>query len=196
MQGKDISSQYKESQLTSDFNLAKNIIEKQGFDGKPTVMSKEELTKYIQENGTMELFRGYGSDDSGTLSSYSDGFKTGDMYISGDKDSLYGAGIYTTNTKRTANNYASGMDGKSFNHSRIDRMTLRKDAKILSVNAFGGEPAEVDGYDHGFSPSSSLGNYAAAKGYDAIQVERGPEKYLVIVNRTAVITDGDNHYEG
>ena len=200
--GKDIYSSYDSQKLENDFHLARDIITKQGFDGVPEVVSPTELDEYIKENGTPEMFRGYGCMDADRLSSHAEQFLSGDMHLSGEESSLYGAGIYTTTSDRIARGYAEAKKGANEavpEHNMLERMTLRKDAKVLEVSMLfsndKSEKPDVSKYMYGMLADCKLSNYAVAKGYDAVKVpQMGGQTYIVILNRTAVITDGVNHY--
>ena len=204
VQGADISANYSEQEM-NDFNSVQGMLEAQGFDGHPQTMSSDELDAYIQEHGTQELFRGYTGSDADTIDGFRQQFTEGEIYVSGENASLYGSGIYASDQISVARQYARGE------HSRVDRMVLHKDARVLEIANFGSfsesmgitQPADAQMlFNAGLDwprDANTLSNFAVSRGYDAIRVQMAPSghahqnHHVVILNRTALLVDDKNH---
>lgn len=193
------------------------IYEKQGFNAKPTLLSKEDFDKEIGRGKHIEVFRGV------TEKAHADDFKTGDTHYPGK--GIYGNGTYTSDQIDTANKYANALNA----NGAVMRIGLRKDAKIIDYNELRDEMmanqvgllnynpitvARKQGEKNGWSDKKiteeftrlSLekhelekkankifaddGRYAALRGYDAIQAtfQRG-ESYYIILNRGKLIVE-------
>jgi hypothetical protein len=107
----------------------KAMLHDQGFDGKPDVVSKEELDGYVTA-GEVELFRGINGDSTKPdlnrkyAEYYARDFRSGEMYVGrGD----YGDGVYAA----ARDKYASLCAGKG---GKILRMTLKADAKVIALD--------------------------------------------------------------
>jgi hypothetical protein len=192
--GRDITGDYTEKQLTEEFDLIKEIMEKQGYDRLPRVVSQTELESYISANRTPDLYRGFYSGPRGvSVRKVNQEFLCGDVYISDSGGSTEGRGIYTTNSKRVAMAYAR-HGGTANTESFLARMTVDKAAKILRTSEL--KASEVLAYKFG-TTRCTLSNRIAAKGYDALEIPFADfGSYYLILNRSAIITDGLNYLQG
>lgn len=141
--GTDISDTWQRRPDKFDFEID-DIINAQGFDGKPRVVSAEEFNKYVKEandgNGLI-LQRAYSAPDQETLDLYRDQLCDGKWYVDCSVGTAaYGQGMYTTGnfdgtvTKEmedASNFYSNLFKNKSM---RVDEFTLAKDAKIAEYN--------------------------------------------------------------
>ena len=171
----------------------------QGFDGKPKVVSRAEMDQLVAEGHT-EMFRGvrggYGTREGGDVTNPADDIeipaaqiherlRSGPVYYS--DGGLYGSGIYVSPSRKKAADYAGDEPGA------LARMTLHKDARVRDADEFQAEHAAfVEGLQPG-SPSyriySDPGRYAAARGYDALQVGKPTPTEVIVLNRTAMIIE-------
>jgi hypothetical protein len=176
-----------------------HIQERRGFNGKPDVISEELLTKYIAD-GEIEIHRGFASEQ------FADDFKNGPLHAS---RGYGGNGTYVTTSLSTASMYAvqggvstGGDDGSKPSTGRRLRMTLKKDAKVISATDLHDEFMKSEFrpvYDattkkvH-IKALTDRGRFAAALGYDAIHIDwtkdpGGPDMkqhWYIVLNRTAL----------
>jgi hypothetical protein len=176
------------------------IAQRQGFDGKPQVVTKETMDDLIGQ-GHIELHRGIGDPDvervgAAVGSKHKTGADLAEEYRHGGYFAGYGAfgnGTYASVSRAAAKEYSNGHD------SSIMRMALHKDAKVADYGKMLNEYTAFYG-PSGLATSArqkvfgDVGRYAAARGYDAIFVPKtihtGPNgkgsAAYVILNRTAV----------
>lgn len=173
----------------------REIWKTQGFDGKPTGVSKEEF-----DAGTGSvLYRGIAGDKHKERC---------EQFISGEEPfpgfGNYGNGTYTSNDIQTAKDYTGASTevahGKTGSYIR---MRLKPNARVISnedlnkrmrdemnvVTDLGKQKKfnEMMKHTQLISKLGNPGHAASALGYDAIDVaERG---YVVVLNRTAVTVD-------
>jgi len=140
-QGKDITSTWKRRPEQFDFEI-EDVINAQGFDGLPRVVSAKEFDKIAKSNGII-CKRGYnvsyetnGANSQEILNSYHNELINGKWYVDchvGGAD--YGQGMYSymkhgiindTSVMDEAVKLYSGDDG------RIEVFTFSKDAKIIN----------------------------------------------------------------
>lgn len=150
----------------------------QGFDGLPSVVSKEELDSLVA-SGVTELWRGEKKEE------YAEMFRTG-IYHAGT--GMYGNGIYTA-PEYVARDYSKQGE------SSLLRMGLHKDARIASLQDISAlKTAAKDARRVDVSIPKTLreervaatrnhGVLAALAGYDAYHTRSG---VIVILNRTAI----------
>src|SRR5678816_110446 len=95
------------------------IRDRQGFNGPPTVVSREEFDRAVGAGEVRESFRGvYGPPGHPELAAhYAEQFRSGDHYP--------GTGIYGNGT------YVS-MHRENAAHGEVLRVGLRRDAKVIS----------------------------------------------------------------
>ena len=168
-----------------------------GADGKPDIVSKEELDKHIA-NGEPELFRGVSQKQFG------DQFKKGDLYAG---SGCYGNGTYTA-TGKNAKQYAKKYAGAK---GTVMRMSLKKGAKIKTysqvsamrkehMNSIKGEIEKAK--QHGdekrvtelgqkLFATRDIGRFAVSQGIDAVDLSEEDPMYLVL-NRSALRVQEDD----
>lgn len=193
------------------------ICERQGFDGPPTVVSKDEMDRLV-ESGHIEVFRGVADHvDSGrTGAELAEEYRSGDLHYG---NGVFGNGTYSTTDVASADEYArhgwkneesSGQPGETM------RMALSPDARIVdygelqdehneylrgvyaeapapSLNFFGFPNWEEVPSDPRSEAYTDIGRFAAARGYDAVRIPAGAvaggegHYQYNILNRTAVV---------
>lgn len=175
-----------------------------GHNALPQVVDEAEMDKLIA-SGSPELFRGV------VKSEFADQFKTGDLFCG---SGVYGAGTYMAQDvpdkngniergsgHRTALSY-TGDRNTDEDHSRVMRITLKKDAKILQGEEYDKlvdqHQAELKANEKAIRSMSDgpekkamirrnqiisdFGRYAAMHGYDGLK-----DLHVVVFNRGAVI---------
>lgn len=158
----------------------------------PKVVSPEEFEKLSKSNKV--LYRGVADTGNITAKQLNHEFKYGALKY-GDGRTIYGRGIYySTFTKETAEYYA--YDAYSDGKGELLEMILSPDAKIISYKDIfeqlenSGVHTKKAGDGTVFEDViGDVGNFAALKGYDAIDVDsfRKGHDYVVILNRGALI---------
>ncbi len=186
----------------------------QGFDGKPEVVSSDELDARIAD-GWRELWRGVQGNHDGTSDHYSvagdyrppsgayaEAFRTGDYWAG---QGVRGNGTYTGASMALAQEYTA-REGPWFGPQTEEyftpgsawpgliRMALRPDARTITWNELDAmitKHLDNDGYPITGDPLADEGRMAAAMGYDAILVHRtgagaSDIRTVIVLNRTAV----------
>ena len=169
------------------------ILETQGFDGLPQVVSAEEFDSLAE--GQRIIYRGMSSNDEMKASDMAEQFKSGTLRVNnGSDNNKHGRGVYGAFDEGRARTYAE-------NDGTMIEMIMSEDARIAdaqtiykemydNIKAYWEEDCPIE--HKIFSISSrgepDLGSYAALKGYDAISTNgfRGDD-YIVILNRTKAI---------
>lgn len=158
------------------------IVTKQGFHGKPKVVDKAEMDSLVKDHGHTEVHRGVNAHGGRQAHELHEQFRTGDYYAG---YGIYGNGTYTARNRSVATAYSDHSKGSML------RAGLRPEAKIIHYNDLQIEHNsfmyKVKGGTIQETVFSDVGRYAAARGYDAIQVMSGMSSYFVILNRTALI---------
>jgi HK97 family phage portal protein len=159
------------------------IQREQGFDGKPAVVSRQEMDRLVAD-GHQECFRGFGGlgDGSKTEAQVVQEFTSGPLFTG---YGTFGNGAYV----------APGTGGRAVAERYSDsetptRMALHKDAKVASYRAIVDE-MEARGLTSRRGVQGRAladpGRYAAARGYDAIRVEANDS--ICVLNRTALFVE-------
>lgn len=144
--GKDISETWKRRPDQFDFEI-EDVINAQGFDGKPRVVSAEEFDRYVQEanggNGFIAQ-RSYSAPDQETLDAYRDQLYHGKWYVDcSTGGAQYGQGMYcaadytgklTTGIRNEMAHYQSLNDDRNI-WARRDALREKK-IKSLQINEF------------------------------------------------------------
>jgi len=179
------------------------LLREQGFNGKGNVISKAEIDRYINA-GERELFRGVSE------AKFADQFRDGDLFAG---LGTYGNGTYTAYGSGKLDTGKFGGEGlkvaKDYAGSKgtIVRMTLKSDAKVVGYDDLLGEMMDYEDvlFDKLAKAKTAkeraaieaeqllikdFGRFATMRGYDAIDVRR--EKYLVVLNRTALRIQKEN----
>lgn len=215
VQGKNLVGMYNIRQRMKDI---KEIVKKQGFDGLPTVLGKEDFIKAVKDD-TFVAQRTYTAATKEKLEDYIDMLRHGDFYVDcrvGGKahgKGMYAAADYTKGTalkkivSEMENYQQIGMFSRGEYWTMTEMLALKPDAKIIDEvdvkptyrKAFndywknkGLSTREIN--DKIISQrlqSKDIGVMAAELGFDAIRA-RGiiRSDYMVILNRTKVILLG------
>ncbi len=212
--GKDISQTWQRRPDKFDFEI-EDIINAQGFDGLPKVVSASEFDKYVQESNFIAQ-RTYSAPDAETLKAYQDQLYNGKWYVDcSTGGAAYGQGMYccydygkviSETTKNEMIRYGANRE-----FAYTETFTLSKDAKTITISELnkvqqeysksimnglmerGGWSNEnaiawADERNHLVSDS---GLFAASLGYDAVIIDNGLDNYAIILNRTKVIFKGE-----
>jgi hypothetical protein len=192
------------------------IAHRQGFDGPPEVVTRTEMDRLIK-SGRPELLRGVQAPEDGskTAAQIQEDMRSGDAHFG---RGIYGNGYYFAPPGGSGFSGAEGFGAGP--NGAMARATLRPGAKVVKYRQLEKERAEhFAGLGHdphregGLEPNpdgsgyrravprsnedlvlSDLGRYAAARGYDAVQMDDSkaggyiPPQWLV-VNRTALIVE-------
>lgn len=93
VQGKDITGTWTRREGKFDFEI-QDVINAQGFDGLPKIVSKEEFDKAVTESNFIAQ-RTYAAPDMETLNAYRDMLYNGEWYVDcSEGGSQYGQGMY------------------------------------------------------------------------------------------------------
>lgn len=189
-----------------------DIINAQGFDGLPRVVSAEEFEKAVQESNFIAQ-RTYSAPSQKILDEYRDQLYNGKWYVDcSTGGAAYGKGMYaaysngTTVTEYMEREMAGYGASRGIEYNYVETFTLTQDAKIITPDEIRelrqttqsnimAEFKERGGWSsteavewaskHDVSKMDD-GSYAALMGYDAI-LTHGFNDYAVILNRTKVI---------
>jgi len=94
----------------------------QGFDGRPTVVSQQEMDRIVAAGEGTELFRGInGTPEEVRLRQHQ--FRVGDFYAGNPGN--YGSGTYASPDQSISLGYAHGRQ------TGVMRMALRRDARVI-----------------------------------------------------------------
>jgi SPP1 gp7 family putative phage head morphogenesis protein len=137
--GKDLSMSWVRRPDMFAFEI-EDVINAQGFDGLPRVVSAEEFDRAVHES-EMLCLRGYTAPDEETLEAYQDALYHGKWYVDcSNGGSAYGRGMYsaysnnlnyTEEAKSVAENYARGRNDSL---GKVETFTIDKDAKVITYN--------------------------------------------------------------
>lgn len=189
-----------------------DVINAQGFDGLPRVVSAEEFDKAVQESNFIAQ-RTYSAESKEILDQYRDELYNGKWYVDcSTGGAAYGKGMYaaysnaTTVTEYLEREMAGYGARRGTEHNYVETFTLTKDAKTITPEEIR-ELRQITqsnimaGFKErgGWSSTEALewaskhdvskmddGSFAALLGYDAI-LTHGLDDYAVILNRTKVI---------
>ena len=215
VQGKNLVGMYNIKQRTEDI---KEIVQKQGFDGKPTVLSKADFIQAVKDD-TFIAQRTYTAGSKAELEKYIDMLRNGDFYVDcrvGGKahgKGMYAAADYTKGTalkkivSEMENYQQIGMTSRGEYWTMTETLALKPDAKI--IDEVDVKPTYLKAFNDYWKSkglttreindkiiaqrlvSKDIGVMAAELGYDAIR-SKGVIRsdYMVILNRTKVILLG------
>lgn len=162
------------------------IVAQQGFDGPARVVSRREMDKAVRgRDGDVEMFRGVegGERANGkTADQVHEQIRSGEDY--------QGLGSFGNGT------YFSNSHGVAAGYGQVGRYALDRKAKIADYDKLLDEQQtflrSVGRESVTGQVFSDPGRYAAARGYDAIHVDRresGNGQEYVVLNRTALIAE-------
>lgn len=182
----------------------KKVLDEQGFNGKPRVVSAEEYKKAL-DSGALPLHRGVAGDTAEQVDQFVGQLLTGDTPYIGR--GLFGDGTYFTDTPSTALKFAKeDRVGNPIPFGKTVEAALDPRAKIGylediqdefmgSVKMSEAQKQFYYSYPQDFYEDASM--WAAANGYDAIRIknpvvnwatrEKIPDTYTIVLNRTALI---------
>jgi SPP1 gp7 family putative phage head morphogenesis protein len=182
----------------------KKVLDEQGFNGKPRVVSAEEFKKAV-DSGAVPLHRGVAGDTPEQVDQFVAQLLTGDTPYVGR--GMFGDGTYFTDKPSTALKFAKeDRVGNPIEFGKTIEAALDPRAKIAFLDDIKEEfmsttrmtQAQKDfyySYPQDFYEDASM--WAASNGYDAIWVknpvvnwqtqEALPDLYTIILNRTALI---------
>jgi hypothetical protein len=182
----------------------KKVLDEQGFNGKPRVVSAEEFKKAV-DSGAVPLHRGVAGDTPEQVDQFVAQLLTGDTPYVGR--GMFGDGTYFTDKPSTALKFAKeDRVGNPIEFGRTIEAALDPRAKIAFLDDIKEEfmsttrmtQAQKDFYysfPQDFYEDASM--WAASNGYDAILVrnpvvnwqsqEALPDLYTIVLNRTALI---------
>lgn len=182
----------------------KKVLDEQGFNGKPKVVSAGEFKKAV-DSGAMPLHRGVAGDTPEQVDQFVAQLLTGDTPYVGR--GMFGDGTYFTDKPSTALKFAKeDRFGNPIEFGRTIEAALDPRAKIAFLDDIKEEfmsttrmtQAQKDfyySYPQDFYEDASM--WAASNGYDAILVrnpvvnwqsqEALPDLYTIVLNRTALI---------
>jgi SPP1 gp7 family putative phage head morphogenesis protein len=182
----------------------KKILDEQGFNGKPRVVSAEEYKKAL-DSGALPLHRGVAGDTAEQVDQFVGQLLTGDTPYIGR--GLFGDGTYFADSPATALKFAKeDRVGNPIPFGKTVEAALDPRAKIAYLEDIEAEfqrtglmtPAQKElyySYPQDFYESASM--WATANGYDAIRIknpvvnwttrEQVPDTYTIVLNRTALI---------
>lgn len=166
------------------------VADEQGFSNPPTLASSVAVGK-LGTAGTHEvIYRGVTPARGKTAKDIHDEMRTGEAQYG---HGIYGNGYYFTTNRSTASQYAGGRSAGS-----VARAAISKDAKITDYKAIYAEwralMSGLPSNDPRRTVFSDVGAYAAARGFDAIEVPQGQrvqgrrvETYFIILNRSVMV---------
>ena len=135
--GSNLSGTWERRPDKFDFAID-DIVDAQGFNGTPQVLSQEEFDKAVEESGII-CKRGYSAPDEETLQLYHDQLINGDWYIdcsvggAVNGKGMYSVGTYGTELTKRAEDivaaYGQNYDGVSY--GKIETFTFTPDAKFI-----------------------------------------------------------------
>lgn len=204
VQGRDITKIWTRREDSFDYAI-EDVINAQGFDGKPRIVSKNEFNEAVKKANSGNGFiaqRTYSAPDQETLDDYRNQLYKGKWYVDcSNGGSLFGQGMYTSSNYKGELSNAIKMDMKSYKElgesrlqkgvSYIETMTLDPTAKIIDVDELhemkikyaeqfeGRKRRDIRRMDNGV--------FATLMGYDGIRGGTRDNVYTVILNRTKVI---------
>ena len=179
----------------------KNILQAQGFNGKPKVVNAEEFKKYVMQ-GSVPLYRGIAGESPEKVNEYIKQLFEGEDPFVGK--GMFGDGTYYTNKKQIGLKFAKeDREGKPIPFGEVTQAVISPEAKIIDQEDLGRLMRKwyddvPDHYDWAQDFNGDYSVFAAANGYDAIRI-RNPRTswnpddpavdgdYYIILNRTALI---------
>lgn len=172
-------------------------------------MPPAQFDKYVRENGTEVMYRGYSAASQEELEQRTSELLAGTHRESGEKTSASGRGLYFANNEAEASGYVTRRQSEQgHQYGNVATATLRKDTKIADQNTLNSlyrqkgdeagnlmkeafrlyktDPikAEKIGMQSDALRNMDIGTYAKSKGYDALKTAFGE---TVVLNQKKVI---------
>lgn len=215
-EGKDLAGKLFVKRDLKDIN---EVLKAQGFDGKPTVLSKADFIEAVKAD-TFIAQRTYTAPDKATLDAYIDMLRNGDFYVdcrTGGRahgKGMYAAADYTKGKDLTrvidemAHYQQLGAISRGEYYTMTETLTIDPSAKIIDemniIDEFifrYSKALKAQGYtmkqinDKIIAErwqTRDVGVLAATMGYDVIRSVPSPRRadYMVILNRTKLILLG------
>ena len=178
VEGRDISGTWARRPEQFAYEI-EDVINAQGFDGLPRVVSASEFEKAVQESNII-CQRIYNARSEEALRAYQEALYRGDWYVDcSEGGSAFGRGMYCFCERGTAPTVkmADGlMSYQDYDRSIVETFTLDKAAKTITFEELKAITPE------GMEPTV----FATLKGYSAV-TDCGRRKYTVVLNRTSCI---------
>lgn len=173
-----------------------------------TSMSPAQFDRYVRDNGTEVMYRGYSAASQEELEQRTSELLTGTHRESGENTSASGRGLYFANNEAEASGYMTRRQGEQgHQYGNVATATLRKDTKIADQNVLnslyqqkGNEAGDLmrRAFARGTSPEEGerlgkqsdalrnmdIGTYAKSRGYDALKTAFGE---TVVLNQKKII---------
>jgi hypothetical protein len=177
----------------------KNLLEEQGFNGKPKVVGADEFKKYVDQ-GSVPIYRGIAGDTAQDVNNYVTQLLQGDAPFIGK--GMFGDGTYFATNREIAEAFTKEtVTGEARNVGKVVEGILDPQAKVITLQELRRLEDEIWPNGHGDYPQDFYEDpsaLAASLGYDAIKMERPklswtPDAqpvdadYIVVLNRTALI---------
>lgn len=132
-EGKDISTTWQRRPEQFDFEI-EDVMDAQGFDGKPKIVSQEEFDRAVKEANNGEGFiaqRTYSAPDEETLQAYQDQLYDGKWYVDcSTGGAQYGQGMYCS-----ADYTGTLTDGIKVEMEHYQQLGVSRNQIISAVNA-------------------------------------------------------------
>ena len=179
----------------------KNILEEQGFNGKPRVVSPEEFQKFVDQ-GSIPLYRGIAAETPEKVDDYVKQLFEGEDPFVGK--GMFGDGTYYANKKEIGLKFSKeDRQGNAIEFGKVTEAVINPQAKVIDQEDLSKLMRKwyddvPDHYDWAQDFNGDYSVFAAANGYDAIRI-RNPRTswnpddpavdgdYYIILNRTALI---------
>ena len=204
-EGQDISETWERRPDQFDFEI-EDIINAQGFDGLPRVVSADEFKKCVDESKFVAQ-RVIRAPDQETIEAYTNELYNGKWYIDCSIGGAeFGQGMYcaanyegiiTNEIKRDIDFYAKarGYGGRIDQNqiAKIETFTLTPDSRIISYSKLEEMAEDIERFknleinEFGYKTISNITSIAAELGYDAVHVDLEWTDETIILNRTKVI---------
>lgn len=181
-------AEMKEYESVTNFQEVRAVTNKiLGYDEKPMVVHAEEFEKLSEERE--KLYRGVHSGNGKTAEEIANEFKYGTLWTGNRGGKLAGNGVYFTKTEEIAEKIDyKGIDGVIIEAVMVD------DARLVNYMDIALEFEQIGIFRmRGVTEAylniiRDLGQYAALKGYDAIDMNGfNGHDYIVLLNRKKVI---------
>ena len=171
--GKDISATWKRRKDEFDF-VIEDVINAQGFDGKPKVVSKEEFDEAVKRanggNGFIAQ-RTYSAPDQETLDAYRDQLYNGKWYVDcSEGGSVFGKGMYTS----------SDYTGELSDSIKMDMIHYREIGESKFEKTFDAGEAR----DRRFKMADAAGNEVIKRGGTMQEARQAYDDIMSIDERT------------
>ena len=183
--------QDKDKLIFDDGNPIYNYVaRKLKYDALPKVVDKASFTEMAKDSPVGIIYRGITANTQEKAKQYAEAFMYGKMFAG--KSYAYGSGTYFSPDKSEAEKYN--------NQGVMLKSTLSKDAKIVKYNnivkEYSSTGADVARMKKGDNTEAwedilkSVGEFAAIKGYDAIDMDGAlGQKHIIVLNRGKVIIE-------